>query len=80
MFRKTMIALGATVALSAAALGSTAASAFPLIHPHGGWHGGWHGGYGFRGPRFGVGFYGPAYVVDNCYIVRRGLRRIEVCD
>jgi hypothetical protein len=54
MFRKTMIALGATIALGAAALAPTSASA--------GWgHGGWgHGGWG-HGPHFG--FYGG---YDGC--------------
>lgn len=84
MFRKTALALGAAIALSAAALSSTAASAAP--HGGHGWHGGhggWHGGFhhGFRGyRRFGVGFYGPAYVVDDCYVVRRGHRLIQVCN
>ena len=56
MFRKTMFALTATVALGAAALAPTSASAW-------GFHsGGWgHGGWGPHfGPRFG--FYGGGYV------------------
>ena len=76
MFRKLILALGATTAIAAAALTPTAASAH--------WHGG-HGWHGSRGIR--VGFYGPAYVGD-CYIVRRvvetpvgpRLRRVTVCD
>ena len=54
MIRKTMFALTAAVALGAAALAPTSASAW-------GFHGGWgHGGWGphFGGPRFG--FYGGA--------------------
>ena len=56
MFRKTMFALTAAVALGAAALAPTSASAWGF---HGGWgHGGWgHGGWGPR-----VGFYGGGYV------------------
>jgi hydrogenase/urease accessory protein HupE len=75
MIRKLTIALAATVALGAAALAPTAASAFPH-HYHHGWHHGWH-----------VGFYGPDYGPD-CYIVRRVVqmpwgpraRRVTVCD
>jgi hypothetical protein len=61
MFRKTMFALTAALALGTAALAPTSASAWGF---HGGWgHGGWgHGGWGphFGGPRFG--FYGGGYV------------------
>jgi hypothetical protein len=56
MFRKTMFALTAAVALGTAALAPTSASAW-------GFHGGWgHGGWGphFGGPR--LGFYGGGYV------------------
>jgi hypothetical protein len=80
MFRKTLIALGATIALGAAALAPTAASA------GGGWHGhhhhGWHGGY------YGFGF-GPTYVAGpDCYVVKRLVdtpygprwRRVTVCN
>jgi hypothetical protein len=74
MFRKLILALGATAALGAAAFAPTAASA----HPHGHW------GHGF-----GFGIYAPTYVAaPDCYIVRRlvetpyGLRwrRVTVCD
>ncbi len=80
MFRKTLIALGATVALGAAALAPTAASA------GGGWHGhhhhhGWHGGWGFG--------FAPTYVAaPECYRVKRLVdtpygprwRRVTVCN
>jgi hypothetical protein len=78
MIRKLILALGATVALGAAALTPTAASA----HPHGHW-GHWYG-HGI-----GIGFYAPTYVAaPDCYIVKRvvetpyGLRerRVTVCD
>lgn len=80
MIRKLTIALAATVALGAAALAPTAASAFPH-HFHHGWHHGWHGG-------FGLGFYGPDYDAADCYVVRRVVetpwgpraRRATVCD
>jgi hypothetical protein len=80
MFRKTLLALGATAVIGAAALAPTAASAH--WHGHHGWHHGWHGG-------FGIGFYGPGYVAaPDCYTVRRvvytpygkRIRRVEVCD
>lgn len=83
MFRKSLIALGAIITLSAAALAPTSASAWY----HHGWHGGWHGGWGWRGVR--VGFYAPAYVVGpNCFFVKRWvdtpyglkLRRFTVCN
>ena len=73
MLRKLSLIAAATVALGAAALAPTAASA----HWHGGWHGGgwhgggWHGGWHrpFYGPRF-VG--GPAYGYGygGCYVRR----------
>jgi hypothetical protein len=60
MLRKTLLALGAPIALGAAALAPTSASAGGW--GHGGWgHGGWgHGGWG-HGPHFG--FYGG---YDGC--------------
>jgi hypothetical protein len=85
MFRKTILALGATVALAAAALAPTSASAFG--------HG--HGGHGFRGPGIALGVLGlgvlaaAAYDAPrDCYIVRRvvrtpygpEVRKVEVCD
>jgi hypothetical protein len=79
MFRKLILAAGATAAIAAAALTPTAASAWGW-HGHGHWY-----GHGYR-----VGFYGPAYVAaPNCYVVRRTfelpdgslrVRRVTVCD
>ena len=85
MFRKLALAATAAVALGAAALPSTEASA----RWHGGWHhgGGWHGGgwhRGWGGPRFYAYGGGPAY--GSCWRVRRvwtpygpRLRRVNVC-
>jgi len=83
MFRKLVLALGASAVIGAAALSPTAASAGGW-HGHHGWHHGWHHRWhhGFR-----VGFYTPGYYGD-CYIVRRvvwtpygkRIRRVEVCD
>ena len=79
MFRKLILALGATAVLGAAALSPTAASAFP--------HGHWHGHHGWYG--HGFGFYGPTYIAaPDCYVVKRvvetpvgpRLRRVTVCD
>jgi hypothetical protein len=71
MFRKTMLALAATVAVGAAVMTPTAASAW---HFHG------HGFYGY-GWRFAPVVVAP--VVASCYRyrlveTRRGLRRILV--
>ena len=80
MFRKLILALGATAAIGAAALAPTTASA----HPHGHW--GNHWGYGHGLP---FGFYAPTYVAaPDCYLVKRlvetphGLRKryVRVCD
>ena len=80
MFRKLTIALGATVALGAAALIPTAASAGGGHHHHHHGHWGWHGGYGI---------YAPAYAAaSDCYVVRRVVytpygktyRRVTVCN
>jgi len=81
MFRKTILALGATALIGAAALTPTAASA-------GGGHHGGHGHHGWhRG--FGVGFYSPTYVGgSDCYVVKKvvmtyngpRVRRFTVCD
>jgi hypothetical protein len=78
MFRKLMLALGATVALAGAALTPTTASAW---HPHGHHHH-WHGKY--------WGFYGPAYYVGGggCYTVKKVVytpwgprkRLVTICD
>jgi hypothetical protein len=78
MIRKTMLALAATVAIGAAALAPTSASA-GWGHGGGGWgHGGWghHWGYG--------GGYYVGY--DSCWRTRwvdtpygLVLRRVNVC-
>lgn len=82
MFRKLILALGATAAIGAAALAPTSASA----HWHGG---GWHHGHHWHGGGFGFGIYAPTYVAaSDCYRVKRlvetpyGLRwrRVTVCD
>ncbi len=80
MFRKLVIALGATAALGAAALTPTAASAWGFHHHH---HWGWSHGFGF-------GIYAPTYVAGpDCYMVKHtferrdgslGVRYVEVCD
>jgi hypothetical protein len=62
MLRKTILAFVTGVALGAAALAPTSASA----HWGGGWHGGWRGGY-FHGPVVGV-YAGPAY--GGCMVRR----------
>ena len=77
MFRKFALALGAIVAIGAAALMPTSASA----HMHG--HGHFHGhGHGFG---WGWGVYAPTYVSGpDCYIVKEivgnRVRRVTVCD
>ena len=79
MFRKLILALGATAVIGAAALSPTTASARGW-HGHHGWHHGWHRG-------FGIGFAAPVSYGD-CYIVRRvvltpygkRIRRVTVCD
>lgn len=79
MLRKITLALAASVALGAAALSPTAASA--------GWKGGW--GWGHHHHHFGYGF-GPivvgGYAEDDCYVTRRvrtpygyRLRTVNVC-
>jgi hypothetical protein len=80
MFRKFILAIAATAALSTAALAPTSASAWGGHHGH---HG-WYGGYGI-----GIGF-APAYVAaPDCYRVKRqvvladgsiGWRRFTVCN
>ncbi|HET7849705.1 MAG TPA: hypothetical protein VFL51_11655 [Pseudolabrys sp.] len=82
MFRKLILAFGATTAIAAAALVPTAASAH--MHGHGihGFHH-YHWGRGFR-----VGFYGPAYWGPDCYVVKQvvetpvgpRVRPVTVCD
>ena len=84
MFRKTMIAAAAIMAIGVAAIPTDASARW-----HGGWHGGWYGG-GWRGPGWGFyGYpyaYGPGPYYGGCYQVRRvptpyGLRwrRVWVC-
>ena len=63
MLRKTILALAASVALGAAALAPTSASAWGW-HP--GWHDGWHGGWGY-GPTIRV-YAGPGY--GGCMVRR----------
>ena len=59
MLRKTLLALTASVAVGAAALAPTSASAWGF-HGGGGWHGGgWHGGW-HGGPIVGL-YAGPVY-------------------
>jgi|ERR1700722_17062656 hypothetical protein len=71
MLRKLSLAAVAAIALGAAALAPTSASAWVGHGWHGGWHGGWHRGWG--GPRFFVGgpaFYGYGYGYGGCYVRR----------
>jgi hypothetical protein len=83
MFRKLTLALGATIAIGAAALSPTSASA----HMHGGHgHGHWGHGYGYG---WGVGIVAPtAVIASECYVTKQvvntpvgpRVRRITVCD
>ena len=89
MFRKVLLALTATIALSTVALAPTTASA-------GGWKKGHHGHHGHHGKwghghRLHIGFYAPAYtygLVGGCYSVKRWVatpfgpkfRRVTVCN
>jgi hypothetical protein len=71
MFRTLVIAAAATIALGAAALTPTTASA----RHGGGWHGGHHhSGYGHRwhGPRYG--FRAPVYAAYNPCLRKRWVR------
>jgi hypothetical protein len=77
MLRKLSLAAVAAVALGAAALTPTQASAWGGWHPGwhgGGYHAGWHGGWYHRagwGPRFyGPGYYGApvSYGYGGCYV------------
>jgi hypothetical protein len=77
MFRKTMLALTATVAVAAAAMVPTAASAWHHHHHH--------GFHGVRAFGWGVAIAAPV-VVGTCYRyrwveTRRGVRRmlVNVC-
>jgi hypothetical protein len=77
MFRKLVLALGATTVIAAAALTPTSASAW-----------GWHHHNHFWGHGFGI--YAPTYVADgDCYRVKRTFERpdgsirvryVLVCD
>lgn len=80
MFRKIMLAVGATVVIAAAAASPTTASAKGWKH-HGWGHGWGHG--------FGISFFAPGYYgYRDCYTVRRvvwtkwgkRIRRIRVCE
>ncbi len=83
MFRKLILAAGATAVIAAAALSPTTASAKGWKHHHG-WHHGW--GHGFGISFVAPGYYGYGY--RDCYIVRRvvwtkwgkRIRRVRVCD
>lgn len=76
MFRKIVLALGATAVIGAAALSPTAASAKGWSWKH--HHHFWHSGFVFAAP----------VVDDDCYLVRkvhwrhhhRIVRVYEVCD
>ena len=76
MLRKLSLAAVAAVALGAAALTPTPASAWGGWH--GGYHAGWHGGWYHRagwGPRFygyGPSYYGApvSYGYGGCYVRR----------
>jgi hypothetical protein len=79
MFRKLVLALGATTVIAAAALAPTSASAWGWYHHNHHW-----------GPGFGFGIYAPTYASDSdCYRVKRtferrdgsiGVRYVLVCD
>jgi hypothetical protein len=75
MIRKTLLALTATIAVGAAVMAPTAASAW-THHHHG------HGFHGWRGVGLGFAIAAPI-VAASCYQyqlieTRRGLRRILV--
>jgi hypothetical protein len=74
MIRKTLLALTATVAVGAAVMAPTAASAWHLHHGH--------GFYGWRGAAVGFAIAAPI-VATSCYRyqyieTRRGVRRVLV--
>ena len=77
MFRKLILALGATAVIGAAALIPTAASAHGWHH----WHH-WHGHY------WGGGYYPVYYGGSGCYVTRqvywnysgKHVRLVRVCD
>jgi hypothetical protein len=76
MFRKLILAIGATAAIGAAAFVPTAASAHHFGHGH----------WGHWGRGFGFGFYGPSYVAaPDCYkqavVLPNGrVSTVLVCD
>ena len=79
MIRKLAIGLGAVIAVAAAALTPTAASAWGGHHGHRGHWGG-----------YGIGLYAPTYIAaPDCYLVKRAYERrdgslrvryVTVCD
>ena len=78
MFRKLILALGATAVIGAAALIPAAASAHGWHHWHN-WH---HGHY------WGGGYYPVYYGGSDCYVTRqvywnysgKHVRLVRVCD
>ena len=76
MFRKLILALGATAVIAAAALAPTAASAH-------GWNHGWHHGH-----YWGGGLYPVYYGGSDCYTVKqvywnysgKHVRYVQVCN
>jgi hypothetical protein len=77
MFRKLILALGATAVIGAAAFVPTAASAH-----------GWHHGHHWYGHYWGGGYYPIYYGSSDCYTVRqvywnvsgKHVRRVQVCN
>jgi len=78
MFRKLILALGATAVIGAVALAPTTASAKPWGGPH--WHHHYHGGWG-------IGFY-PTVISGDCYYVKQNVptpngyqvQYVQVCN
>ena len=78
MFRKLILALGATALIGAAALSPTAASAHGWHHGHGHKH--WHGG-GFY-PTYYGGYGGGCFFVKKFVPTPYGIikKRVLVCN
>ena len=78
MFRKLILALGATALIGAAALSPTAASAHGWHHGHGHKH--WHG-VGFY-PTYYGGYGGGCFVVKKFVPTPFGIikKRVLVCN
>ena len=78
MFRKLILALGATALIGAAALSPTAASAHGWHHGHG--HNHWHGG-GFY-PAYYGGYGGGCFFVKKFVPTPFGIikKRVLVCN